>query len=635
MNSRPTWGQRLRYAFDNMMSRGTPALIFWLAAATFALIIVFTIIFVIFGLSPEGGDPHKGVIGEAYYTLLHALDPGTITADNGNWVFLLLMFLVTLGGLLIFSALIGVLSTGLDSRLQDLRKGRSLVLEEKHTLILGWGKPVFTILSELDIANEGEHDPVVVILSETDKVLMDDTLRERSELKNLRVVTRHGSPIDVDDLALVRPELASATIVLPPIEEPEPDAYVIKVILALTQLLKGQSVERGIVAEIADPANLSPARLAGAGQAVLLDGRETIAKLLVQAARQSGVSVAVQELLDFDGHEIYIEDASGFIGIEFAELLGRLEVCSVIGLLDAEGTVTLNPPGSTVVAAGDRMIAIAEDDTVLELLEDSVARPDFEQILAADEKSPDPERVVVLGWNKGAQSVITHFDAFLAPGSEIHVVVDPEIRGAPAENQHQRLGNTDVTFRHGSTTDRSTLEDLELGRADHVMVLACSDDLDAQRADARTLVTLLHLREINENLEREFSIVTEMVDERSRRLAEVAEVDDVIVSENVISLLFSQISQNHHLADVFTQLFSPEGSEIYLRPAETYVAAKEEVSFATMVEAARRRGECAIGYREAGRSRDPESDFGMVINPPKSRIFKIDEGDSLVVLAED
>ena len=39
----------------------------------------------------------------------------------------------------------------------------------------------------------------------------------------------------------------------------------------------------------------------------------------------------------------------------------------------------------------------------------------------------------------------------------------------------------------------------------------------------------------------------------------------MIVSENVISLMFAQISQNRHLADVFTHLFSPEGSEIYLK----------------------------------------------------------------------
>jgi len=617
-----------------MMSRGTPALTFWLAAATFALILAFTVIFVVFGLSPEGGDPHRGAIGQGYYTLLHALDPGTIAADNGNWIFLGLMFLVTLGGLLIFSALIGVLSTGLDSRLQDLRKGRSLVLEEDHTLILGWGKPVFTILSELDIVCESEPGRVAVVLSETDKVEMDDTLRERADLKHVRVVTRTGSPIDIDDLALVRPELARSTIVLAPRDEVDPDAYVIKTILALSQMVGGEEAERGIVAEISDPANLSPARMAGDGQVILLDRRETVSKLLVQAARQSGISVAVQELLDFDGHEIYIEADAKFVGTEYGEMVGLLEDCAVIGLLHADGEVALNPPSPTVVGEGDALIAIAEDDTVLVRFEESDSKPDASQILSVDAKTAGPERVVILGWNRGAESVVTHFDAFLEPGSEILVVLDPGLRGRPDEKGISTR-NTEVRFLRAETSDREVLESLDLHRADHVMVLACSDDFDPQRADARTLVTLLHLREINVSFEEGFSIVSEMVDERSRKLAEVAEVDDVIVSEHVISLLFSQISQNRHLADVFTQLFSPEGSEIYLRPADAYVRAGKEVSFATMVEAARRRGESAIGYRIAAQERDIESDYGMVVNPPKSRLFKVTAGDSLVVLAED
>ena len=126
-----------------------------------------------------------------------------------------------------------------------------------------------------------------------------------------------------------------------------------------------------------------------------------------------------------------------------------------------------------------------------------------------------------------------------------------------------------------------------------------------------------------------------MVDERSRQLAEVTQVDDVIVSENVISLMFAQISQNRHLADVFTQLFSPEGSEIYLKPAGRYVAPGAEVNFATLVEAALRRNECAIGYRRAEQAGDSAAAYGMTVNPPKSASFEIHPDDSLIVLAED
>ncbi len=40
-----------------------------------------------------------------------------------------------------------------------------------------------------------------------------------------------------------------------------------------------------------------------------------------------------------------------------------------------------------------------------------------------------------------------------------------------------------------------------------------------------------------------------------------------------------------------------DGSEIYLKPIEDYVAADRQLTFYTVVESARQRGEIAIGYR--------------------------------------
>ncbi|MGK2955322.1 MAG: CASTOR/POLLUX-related putative ion channel [Solirubrobacterales bacterium] len=617
------------------MSRGTPALIMWLAVLTIGMVGLFALVVQVFNLGPSESGPHSGVVGETFYTMLHALDPGTIAGDDGTWKFLATMLLVTFGGLLIFSALIGVISTGLDSRIHELRKGRSLVIEEGHTLILGWGKPVFTILSELDIATEGDSDPVAVVLSETDKVEMDDTLRGRLDFENLRVVTRTGSPIDLDELAMVRPERASSTIVLAPAGESEPDSHVIKTILALTQILAESEGERRIVAEISDPANLAPAKLAGAGKVVLLDRREMVAKLLVQAARQTGISVAIQELLDFDGHEIYMEDVPELHGRNFEVAVSAFEDCSVIGLIDLEDRVEINPPSDRKISGGDRLIAIAEDDVILARRTPAAGEVDENAILEIGPEPSEAERVVILGWNDGGQSVISHFDAFLDEGSEIIVVIEPGVDLGEIEGTIMADSQAAVSFRHASTTDRDILEGLALERTDHVMVLACSDELDAQRADARTLVTLLHLREIQQSLGCGYSIVTEMVDERSRQLAEVTQVDDVIVSENVISLLFSQISQNPHLADVFTQLFSPEGSEVYLKPAERYLPTGGEVSFATMVEAARRQGECAIGFRSVAAAEVDPSSYGMTMNPSKSARFEVQPGDRVIVLAED
>ncbi len=71
---------------------------------------------------------------------MHALDPGTVAGDTGSAGFLLTMLALTLAGLFIVSALIGVIATGIDEKLMQLRKGRSRVLERDHTLILGFSR---------------------------------------------------------------------------------------------------------------------------------------------------------------------------------------------------------------------------------------------------------------------------------------------------------------------------------------------------------------------------------------------------------------------------------------------------------------------------------------------------------------
>ena len=45
------------------------------------------------------------------------------------------MLAVTSGCIFIVATLIGIISSGLEGKLDDLRRGRSLVLEDNHTVI--------------------------------------------------------------------------------------------------------------------------------------------------------------------------------------------------------------------------------------------------------------------------------------------------------------------------------------------------------------------------------------------------------------------------------------------------------------------------------------------------------------------
>lgn len=619
----PRLGDRWRYWFDNSMARGTPALIAWLSVATLLLIVAFAMIVSGLGLAPKGRS--QGFFHEVFFDLLHALDPGTIGNDSGSWRFLLTMLALTIGGLFIVSALIGVIATGIDAKLSELRRGRSLVLERDHTVILGWSDSIFTILRELTLANESRRRPVVVVLADRDKVQMEDELRVKvPDLRGTRLVCRSGSPMDIHDLALSSHQTARAVILLAPETSEDPDAEVIKTLLALTH--SGAEGPR-IVAEIRNPTNLEAARLVGADRAVLLDIRETVAKLVVQTSRQSGAAAVYVELFDFEGSEIYFVDDHALGDRTYAEAQLAFESASVVGVAH-DGRTTLNPPPSTPLA-DKTLIVLAEDDSLLRSgAPPAQAVPDATAIATSAPRDNGPSDALLIGWNQRAPIVLRELDQYAAPGSRLTVLTT----FGPAELPE--LTNLEVTLVRDRTTDRRTLDRHVVAGLDHVIVLCYSDDLDPQAADARTLVTLLHVRDILTGFEAPTTLVSEMLDDRNRVLAQVAHVDDIVVSGQIVSVLVTQLSEDPRRESVFRELLGSRGSEIYLRPAEWYVEAGAEVSFATIVAGAVRRGETALGYRVAALADDMAAGFGVRVNPAKSETFTVAAGDRVVVLAD-
>jgi hypothetical protein len=126
-----------------------------------------------------------------------------------------------------------------------------------------------------------------------------------------------------------------------------------------------------------------------------------------------------------------------------------------------------------------------------------------------------------------------------------------------------------------------------------------------------------------------------MMDLRNRALAQVAKADDFIVSDKLVSLMLAQLSENRHLDAVFRQLFSADGSEVYVRPMADYIRPGVAVDFHTVIESAARRGETAIGYRQLAHAHDPARGYGVRVNPSKSEKVVFAAEDRIIVLAED
>jgi ion channel POLLUX/CASTOR len=624
---------RLRYAFDNTMARGTIALIGWLAALSTLVVVVIAMFVTLVGITPEGGEQFS--FPEAIWqSLMRTLDAGTMGGDAG-WAFRLTMLLVTFGGIFVISTLIGVLTSGIESKIEDLRKGRSRVIESGHTVILGWSQQIFVVISELVAANANQPKSCIVIMGDKDKVEMEEEIRDLvGPTGRTRVVCRRGSPMSLGDLEIVSLHTARSIIILAP-EGASPDSNVIKTMLAITNHPQRRPEPYHIVAEIRDPKNVDAARMVGRDEVELVQVGDLISRIIAQTCRQSGLSVVYTELLDFGGDEIYFHAEPALVGKTFAEALHAYEDSAVIGLHRPGATPQLNPPMDMRIEADDRLIVISEDDDTVRLRGGREIEIVTSAIQLREPAPPTPERTLILGWNWRAPSIINELDHYVATGSTVTVVADDGTAEEAITRHCADLQHQAVTFQAGDTTDRRTLEVLQVETYKHVIILCYSDILDVQEADARTLMTLLHLREIASRYERPFSVVSEMLDTRNRALAEVTRADDFIVSDKLVSLILSQVSENKALNAVFTDLFDPEGSEIYLKLAANYVRLGEPLNFYTVVEAARQRNEVALGYRLIKHGDDPTKAYGVVVNPDKSAQVTFSEWDRIIVLAEE
>ena len=603
------------------MSKGLLSLIGLLTLVTAVFVLLMTVLVMLFSSYPVQGES----VGEMiWFSLMHALDPGTVVGAEGL-TYRAIMLITTFGGLVFLAGLIGIVSGAFDTKVEELRKGRSRVIESDHTLILGWNSRVFSLIKEISLANLSRKKASIVILAAGDKVEMEDAIKERvGRIGKTRVIVRSGDPMSLADLEIASHSTARSIIILAGDEAENADLVTMKTALALVNNPNRPEQQYHIVAELQELENLERAQLVSAKEVKWILAGDVMSRIMVQTSRQSGLSQIFLDLLDFDGDEIYFTQRPQLVGKSYLQAQHEFSNATLIGVL-RDGDLALNPARTMKIKEGDQLIVIAPDDSLIRT-SDSFA---FDKAAISNSKiaAPKPEKALILGQNENLPVILSELEQYVAKGSSVTLVSDqPKMSVTPSEKLK-------LTFVSGDPTSRAVLDRVKVQSFDHIIVLA-NRELSSEESDAITLITLLQLRAIAAKSGKSFNIVTEMLDDKNRQLAESAEADDFIVSDQLIGLMMSQISENPNLAEVFGYLFSSEGSEISLHPASWYVKLGETVDMHVLIEAAAKRGETAIGYRKADLESSQQNSYGVALNPEKVRRFKLVEGDKVIVLAE-
>lgn len=627
---RPPLGDRLRYYVDLFMS--------WSPWARFVGLFVVSLLLVACSawlakvVSPGDSELHGDFLEAMWWAMMRVADAGSMADDKGTLVRLVAVS-ATLSGIMVVAVLIGLVSTAVHGKIEDLRKGKSPIIDSDHTLILGFNDKIYPILRELREANGNRKNACIVVLSPADKLETEEAIKERmGDMRNTRLVVRQGSAFSPHDLKKVGAGRARSIIILSDDgsgDGSESDMAAIKTLLALRRV-PGALVSNHAVVELRDVHRVPVIERLGNGGVEAVAMRDTLARLMVQTARQNGLAGVYRDLLGFEGSELYFKNFPELAGMTFGEVRAVLAGAIPIGFRRKRelgaAELRINPPSGTNIEAKDELLVLAEDDDSFSVEADGARAFKPARGVSGFFKGRSAEKILICGSRSDLERLLRDFDQYVAPGSKIYVMAGPKAAAPlPVTDAYKNLKLEAVA---GDPTDPADLKAVMKLEVDAVLHLA-NDTIDPGEADAVTVISLLIMRDLYAmpGVAKKPRMISEVIDPRTKDLVSDDDSTDFVVSSEITSMLMAQVSEQRELNRVYTDLFDPDGSEVYLKSVERYVEPNAQVTWGSVQASAAAAGECAIGCFRTGAK--------PLLNPDKNTMVSFKNGDKLIVLAED
>ena len=536
------------------------------------------------------------------------------------------------------------------AKLDELRRGRSLVLEKDHTLILGFGDRILEVIRELIEANESEPDAAIVILADNDKEEMDNMIRDNiSDFVTTRVITRSGVVTKINNLRKVMAANAKSVIIMnsaaswrPEDEKNLADALVLKSIMSIIAVCDGDE-HPPIVCEIHSDRDRNLAENISNGDVKALNEVSVLSRMIAQLAlSRNGLSVVYSDMVGFDGNEFYFYQPDGGWGgeLNFGESLNRFNSSTPMGIHNANGEIILNPPKETPVNDDDELIVFAEDDSTIFYFNDPVFQPKVNKIPSSVVK-PRSHRIALLNWTTKTGIILEKLCSYLPEGSQLCTYVSDKLPEMDIlkNSLSESYPHINISIKEVDLNDLEKLDELEPQEFDSILILS-PGGTTIEEMDAYVISLLIRIRQILISKSKKWpKLITEVMDSDNIDIILNSGVEDFMVSNQFVSQIMAQVSEEPLALDVYDDLFQAEGSELYIKPASFYFDFSEKESltmpYGECVQAAQLRNEVILGLQIHTDQKNRDKMFGIVLIPDKKDEFTIRKEDGLIALAED
>ena len=628
---------RVRYLIDRAFARefAGQLLLFMVLVVTVTLIGMTAVFFGLFSAENASisGIPHnidKGFWDSMWWSLNQVLRlRGFEKMYGASGVLLAYAFFLSLMGLVVFSVLISLINNTMRSRIETLRRGETPVLERDHVLVLGWNNKVFSVLRQLARL---QPDIKVVILAPLEIKSMQDELRVMGiQRERMTIILRSGIPSNRSELERVALDYASSVIIL---STDADDSESIKSMVLLASKNDWPGKVPRLTSEIAHERNFELANIASRGRLQIVSSGKVISKVIVQAIRNPGLSSIYNELFSHGGNGIYVQRIPECTDVAIEDIAYRITDAVPIGISwekQQEGktryAVALNPEPDYEIAADEKLVLIARHLPAHYVASETHYQSSLARVGGGHTRVP--RRVLLIGWTDMIQDILRELNAHALQGTEINILSGeaPEEHCRRIERlQQAAFHNLSLEFIEGDAADANAYTGIDLGSYQSIVVFA--DDWGEGDVDTRTLRILLRLSDLRKYDKQLAHTVVELMDEANRDLLAGLNIDDVVISPNIVSAQLAQIARQDVLGPIYRELLSAGGVEISLRPARDYVALDTDCHYEDLIYAVQQKLEMALGLRLARNNGE------VLLNPSRNKTWRLGEDDQVIVLAQ-
>ena len=659
MNNKHPLGMRIRYSMDNFMSRGSSSIF----VALLGLFLIGFLIMVVVRLIANAFVPDETLSswGEIPWRVYVAVMEGSAAETDGdsNWIAKLTSILAVMVGLILFSSMVAFITSVFEAKLDELRRGRSLVLETDHTLILGFGDRILEVIRELIEANESEPDASIVILAENDKEEMDNIIRDNiTDFATTRVITRSGVVTNINNLKKVMAENAKSVIIMnsaaswrPENERNLADALVLKSIMSIIAVCDGE-IHPPIVCEIHSDRDRHLAENISDGVVKALNEVSVLSRMIAQLAlSRNGLSIVYSDMVGFDGNEFYFYKPDEGWGerLTFGDSLNRFKSSTPMGIHNSKGDIILNPSKEMFVENDDELIIFAEDDSTIFYFKEPVFKSTTSEIPSSSIE-PRSHRVALLNWTTKTSIILEKLCSYLPKGSELCTYASTKVSEMDLSKRllNEKYPDISISMNEIDLNNLESLNDIEPQDFDSILILS-PGGTTIEEMDAYVISMLIRIRQIliskkddeNNIIDSKDwpKLITEVMDSENIDIILNSGVEDFMVSNQFVSQIMAQVSEEPMALDVYDDLFQSEGSELYIKPASYYFDFKDKktitMPYGECVQAAKLRNEVILGLQIHADQKDKDNMFGIILIPDKNDEFTLSEEDGLIALAED